>query len=417
MRRHAAERARFSVDDGIRARQQIAFAPPGAVGGTGGDFYLTQADQNLVDVFAASGEYRGQLTESKEGADASGAAKPLSIPVGVGVDAAGAVYLAGFDGVSAGEVHKYEPTSNAPFAATNVKNFAQPSFGHVAAGEDSTAGSIFASGFIGAVAKLDNSSGAEECLVLPGESVALAVNGEDGHLLNATEAQVTEYEAGCAAEAEPRPAFTPAGAGAINGIAVDGSRNLVYVSREGSATIEAWEIVKVPDALTLAASPIGSTSATLRGEVNPNGQPLSECFFEWGETAAYGNIAPCTEPDAAEVGEGSSPVQVHAEVVLQGGSTYHFQLVVGNANTTPGEGVEGGDRSFQTLGPRVADEEAFEATASTAQVAAQVNPNGEATSFFVEYLTAAQYEANPEADRFAGAARSPARSPTGRSPP
>ena len=321
---------------------QVAVAPPGSAAGTAGNIYVTQRGAHLVDVFAASGEYLGQLTEFFKEPAGEEEPEALNLTVGVAVDADGAVYVSSFDGSAAGEVHKYVPASNAPFAAPNTKNFARPSFGHLAAGAVANAGFLFSASFGGQPAKIDSETGAEECVVTADSSVALAANPADGHLLNATPSKVTDYEASCAAEPTPRPSFEP-GSG-INGIAVDGDEGLVYVSREGLATIEVWEFVKVPKAETLPPGELGPTSARLNGEVNPNGLPLTACFFEWGEDASYGNIAPCEEPDAGEVGEGSSAVAVHAEIGgLRGGSTYHYRLVVENENTTA-EAVKGGRR-------------------------------------------------------------------------
>jgi hypothetical protein len=371
---------------------QIAIAPPGAAGGTEGDIYVTQPRNslNLIDTFAPSGEYLGQLTASSEGA--------FGITTGVAVDPAGAVYVSD---LTHAKIHKYAPAANPVTNANNTANFARTSAATLAAGAGSTGGSIFSAKFGSEPVKLNSSSGAEECKVSSGESLSLAVNRENGHLFSATESQVTEYEGTCAPEAEPRPGFSP-GSG-IRGIAVNGDAGLVYVSREGNPKIEVWEEVKVPTPTTLPPSPVGATSATLRGEVNPNGQPLSECFFEWGESTAYPNAAPCEAPDAAEVGAGSTPVAVHATIALEGGTTYHAQLVAGNANGS----AEGGDVKFTTAGPQVRGTEAREVAATTAKIAANVDPNGEQSGFHVEYLSEAAYLSNPEADRFAGAARAP----------
>ena len=125
-----------------------------------------------------------------------------------------------------------------------------------------------------------------------------------------------------------------------------------------------------------------------------------------GEYEEGGTWHPLLSP--AELGSGSSPVPVRAEVgELQAGTTYHFQLRAANANNAPGETVAGGDQSFQTLGPRIAAEAATQVTGSSARLGATIDPNGAPTSFFVEYLDEAAYLANPPGERFAGAARVP----------
>jgi hypothetical protein len=51
--------------------------------------------------------------------------------------------------------------------------------------------------------------------------------------------------------------------------------------------------------------------------------------------------------------------------------------------------------------------EAREVSATTAQIAADIDPNGDESGFHVEYLSEAAYLANPEAERFASAERAP----------
>ena len=79
---------------------------------------------------------------------------------------------------------------------------------------------------------------------------------------------------------------------------------------------------------TKAATEITPTSATLNGAVNPGGVPLTECFFEYGETEAYGHKAEC-EPAAGSI-TGTSPVAVKASISVKGQE--HFRLYTANAN-------------------------------------------------------------------------------------
>src|SRR5262249_44186911 len=55
----------------------------------------------------------------------------------------------------------------------------------------------------------------------------------------------------------------------------------------------------------------------------------------------------------------------------------------------------------------VESEEAFGVTATTASLRAKINPNGFATRYAFQYLTAGQYEANEPGNRFAGASEAP----------
>jgi hypothetical protein len=101
-----------------------------------------------------------------------------------------------------------------------------------------------------------------------------------------------------------------------------------------------------PDATTLPASPVFTTEATLRGEVDPNGMP-TEYRFEYGLTEAYGSQ---TTPVTVS---GSSPQAVEATVTgLQPGQTYHFRLSASSEVSS----ATGADRAFATI-PAEIDEQ------------------------------------------------------------
>lgn len=82
------------------------------------------------------------------------------------------------------------------------------------------------------------------------------------------------------------------------------------------------------------AAEVTGNTATLSGVVNPGGLPLSKCEIEYGTKAElkasglYEGSVPCA-PDAAEIGSGTAPVTVHADLEgLVGGTSYSFRLVV-----------------------------------------------------------------------------------------
>jgi hypothetical protein len=92
--------------------------------------------------------------------------------------------------------------------------------------------------------------------------------------------------------------------------------------------------------MTAPASAITRHTATLKGEVNPEGD-ASSCSFEYGPTSAYGAGALC----ASHPGSGAGPVPVSAELWdLAASTTYHYRLV--SANT--GGATYGPDETFTT---------------------------------------------------------------------
>jgi hypothetical protein len=355
---------------------QIAVDDSG--GPTDGDIYLAQSEQHLVDVFAPSGAYLGQLTASGEGA--------LGEVEGVAVDLSGAVYLGDFN---SGKVHKYVPAANPVTNADSTANFTRTRAATLAAGAGPTAGFLFADRFGREPVKLDSATGEQKYVVDLGESRALAVNLANGHLISASQSTVKEYDASGATEAKLLDSFSP---GEVGSIAVDSSTGDVYVSQ--GTQIEVWATVFLPEAITKAASGLTTGSATLNGTVNPEGSPLKPnpaegCFFEWGTTTSYGHTAPCEAPNSSEVGSGKAPVAVHAAISgLKPGSTYHYRLIAANAAAP----VKGKDEALTTLGPSVGEEEAKDITTTTATIAGTVNPRGEATGYQVEYVSEAEFQ-------------------------
>src|SRR5207253_698175 len=84
----------------------------------------------------------------------------------------------------------------------------------------------------------------------------------------------------------------------------------------------------LPTDETKAANPVGTTTATLNGSVNPNGVDVTKCEFESGTT-------PFPDPtlfrSPAKPGSGASPVPVSAALTgLTENTTYHFRLVAEN---------------------------------------------------------------------------------------
>ncbi len=82
-----------------------------------------------------------------------------------------------------------------------------------------------------------------------------------------------------------------------------------------------------PAVETDGASSVAQTTATLTASVNPNGEAVSDCHFEYGTTSSYGTSVPC----ASSPGSGSTPVSVHAPIeALAAHTTYYFRILATN---------------------------------------------------------------------------------------
>lgn len=102
-----------------------------------------------------------------------------------------------------------------------------------------------------------------------------------------------------------------------------------------------------PEVVTKAATSVSQISAIINGSAQPNGEPISECHFEYGTSApTYGTSVPCVSPPGAEA-------QVLARLTnLTEGTTYHYRVVATNAIGTS----NGADKTFTTLGAAGAPE-------------------------------------------------------------
>jgi subtilase family serine protease len=146
------------------------------------------------------------------------------------------------------------------------------------------------------------------------------------------------------------------------------------------------------------------TSATLNAKVNPDGQAVTECEFEYGTSTTYGSSVPCKSLP----GSGTSPVAVSANVTaLTPNTEYHFRIVTKNAGGT----IEGVDVTFHTLkvaAPSVETKAASGIGETSATLNASVNPRGGPLSACTfEYGTNTAYGSSVPCSALPGSGSSP----------
>jgi hypothetical protein len=414
-----------------RGAGQIAVAPPGARGGTAGDIYVATGglfgEPGVVLIYAQSGKYVGQINAANgepfaidPGSGAGGAG-------GVATDPSGNIYLAE---QTEGRIDKYVPSANPPTngdydsrltgledgsGANNLAASSSLLYGTTGRGGGTAVTSLPLNLFPGGGGEVDASSAAEPVEAdgepLAGSAVAvdpatgdLYVN-QEGDLVQLDTAGVVVSRFGspplCAYNSTTCPMRS-------KGVAVDSSAGAsaaqqVYATQlhedEPGVLIAFGPQITVADPITEPATAIAGSSATLNGTVDPDGLELNECKFEWGITTSYENSMPCTETPA-QIGAGHAAVPVEAALGgLNGGTAYHFRLVVTNANGPS----DGADKGFTTTGPQIHAVGAVDVSDTSARLEALIDPEGSATGYQFEYATEAQFQASG----FGGAGKIP----------
>lgn len=149
------------------------------------------------------------------------------------------------------------------------------------------------------------------------------------------------------------------------------------------ATVAVAATRAAPTAITGPVSTVGGTTATLNGTVNPAGS-ATDWWFEYGPTSSYGSKTAAT---AAGSGSGNLAV-AKALSGLTVATTYHYRLVAKSSGGT----TNGADGLFTTASPPIAVTGAASGVGPTsATVGGTVNPNGQPTSWWIEYGTGTSY--------------------------
>jgi hypothetical protein len=313
-------------NEGVPTRIEIAVAPENALGGTAGNIYIATGGSlgNRVTVFASTGAEIGTLGKGGN--------------CGVAVDPAGKVFIS----AQPSEITEYAPTTNPPSESDLTNTGRAPDEGAWCNVAVDGAGNIYEVTSLGkpSLVRLEGISDTRPTVITPG-AVKVAIDPLSDELYADRGEKVAIY----GPDASVLGTFGEGWITDSHGVAIDHGLDRVYVD-DGVGNIKVFGSPEtVPDVSTGVATHLTPFSARLAGSVNPDGLAINKCFFEYGETTAYGQTTPCEEPEAAEIGSGSVPVEVHANVTgLSKLVTYHFRLVAENENGR----TETDDESFTT---------------------------------------------------------------------
>ena len=135
-----------------------------------------------------------------------------------------------------------------------------------------------------------------------------------------------------------------------------GTVNVTVTTPAGTSTTGAaddFTYTSSPSATTGSATNVTSSSATLNGRLNPDGED-TKYYFEYGTTTSYG-----TDTATTDAGSGTSSLAVSAPVSgLSADTTYYYQLVATNPSGT----TFGSQGTFTTSGTTPTYASAVEAT-------------------------------------------------------
>ena len=342
-----------------------------------GDLYVVDQGREVVDRFGPEGRYEEQIT---------GLSNPKSVAVS---SLTGDVYIS-----EGGEtaVKRYDPVTKTltTFATGTVVEGSEVPFAGVAgvAVDNSAVGS-------GAVYVAETATDTVDKFSdlgvyegqLTGVPAGLAGEGPFGPVRRVAvdpasgDVYASDVYGGAVDEFDPSGAFlgritAPPGVSEFepfaSAIAPGGD---VYVGDRNNRAVDVYGPGEtIPDAVTGAASAIGTMTATVAGTVNPEGIALTGCEFEYGTSTSYGQTAAC-EPAAGTIVADSSEHAVTAQLRgLEPNATYHYRLTAQNANGFPAFGK---DATFPTLPVPTIDGVSVTALGLTsATLNARIDPNG-----------------------------------------
>jgi NHL repeat len=372
-----------------------------------GDVYVVDTGNNAIDEFSSTGAYEGQLTgascKERKGKEALGA--PLCKAEeeflkfkrlrNVTVDASGNLWVYGGFDEEGGYILEFSPEG----AFLNEFSTERFSYENIALAVDSKTDIYIGVATGNRIVKFSergneieafpegaNGEGATALAVVPSTSSQLA-----NDLLVDKGGNVVSYGPFGEPYNNPLGSFPEivpksfAGFSGSFGLAVN-AEAVVYASETGADRVQSFDYVSVPVVTTEVPTEVTETSLVLHGSVNPEGEEVNECFFEYrtevGETEV-GKTISCELGPGQKLGGENKLVPVSADLSnLQPVEVRSFRLVV-----VTGRDVEKGGRNLVVSRPMISGEAVSEVGSSTAKLNAVINAGGLNTCYGFKYCT------------------------------
>jgi hypothetical protein len=365
-------------------------AVDGSAGVDAGDVYVADIEHGVVDRFDEAGHYLCQVTgtETPSLSECNGVAGSETpdgsmTPRGIAVDSSGNVYVVD---TAHDVIDKFAPSGE--YVGQISDPVAEPgAIGLDGAGHLYVAhGSVFAPGGVvefeagGAVVPAPELEALSVLSVAADPSTERVLLGESG-------SQIGEFE-GSGGRLD---GFGEAGLALALANSTGNVYGNQFISPTISIY---GPLVVLPEATTDPASEVSNIGATLNGDVTPDthaGGEVTECEFEYGTTTAYGQSAACApSPPYTSATHVSASVTLAPSTTYH----FRLKATDGGDSETGGGTSEGADETLTTSGPPGVGGESSTPSATSATVRAQVNPFGLATSCRLQYVDDASFKSS-----------------------
>jgi Divergent InlB B-repeat domain len=265
-----------------------------ATGKAKGDIYVTDSSHGIIDVFASTGQYKGQLTGFGESC-------------GVAVDSNGAVYVGdAFEGA----VDKFVPAANPVVNGDKTNEWGAGETGvaepcSIATGIAGSFGYIFVLDWgSSSVSKVNSTSGEFKYKVTTTGSGTLAVDPNSGHVFTtySPEHKIQEYDASGASSSTLVATIAPGGL--TEGLAVaKKSPGKIYTSLFENPKVQVYSRRHGTMHVILEGAGEGEVSSVGGFSGHFEGSPPIECSNIVGEVKTECETTLAEEPALEELGE------------------------------------------------------------------------------------------------------------------
>jgi hypothetical protein len=330
-------------------------------GATDGDIYVvssgSDAFHGVIDIFGATGAYRGQLPSPDAGT-------ALTELCGVAVGPSGTVYAGDYYG----NVDRWTPAAS---PATSADYDAQIT--GLAQNTCAVAVTYAGAGALTKYQASDFGTHAPAGTTIDFAATALAVDPSNDDLYADEGTQIVQYDSAASSLAT----FGSGDIGSSQGVAVNAATTQVYVTDASTGTVHLYAPPPGAPVITaVVAGDVRPLRATLQAKVDP-GSTATHYRFEYGTDTSYGTNVPALDASIGQAGSGQ-PVRQEAGG-LQPETTYHFRVV---ATSTLGT-VTGDDATFTT--PPAASVTATDVEAISVMVHGTINAQGQPATYHFEY--------------------------------